>query len=429
MKRYDDKRQALILGGGLSGLALARFLGPRGAVVEAEETPGGLCRSFSKDGFVYDIGGHILFSKDRPLLRTIVGWLGKNVRRGRRRNEISYGGRFIKYPFENGLSGLPPEEIYDCLIGYLRRTGGEARDLEEWFVNRFGTGIAEKYLLPYNRKIWKRDLKDLSTLWVERVPDPTLEEIVQSAMGIETEGYVHQLDFFYPRRGGIEGLIAALRRKVPNLATGFRAERIVRRGGVWEVSSGTRTVSAEMLVSTIPPQSLLAALDCVPDLVREASRRLQYNSLILAMFGAKHEGLTGRTAIYIPDPKVLPHRVCFMSSFSLLNAPPGRSHALAEIAVPPASPLLREDPDGIAERVFGGIKGICDLSDRDIVCSEVRIVPHAYVVYDRDYARNTRIVYGYLNSRGIKTLGRFGSFRYLNMDACVRDARALAGRL
>jgi protoporphyrinogen oxidase len=426
MKKTQDRKDVLILGGGLSGLSLACFLGGNGTVLEAEARPGGLCRSFRKDGFVYDIGGHILFSKDRRLLRLIVGWLQKNVRRGRRRNEIRYGGRFIKYPFENGLAGLPPEEIYECLIGYLDRTGGPARNLQEWFVGRFGRGIADKYLLPYNRKIWKRDLRNLSTLWVERVPDPSREEIVKSAVGVETEGYLHQLDFYYPRRGGIEALIAALRRKVPKLLTGFRAAKIVRRGGDWEVSDGSRSVSADTLVSTIPPRDLLAALEGVPPRVTAAARRLQYNSVILVMLGVKHEGLSGRTAVYIPDPKILPHRVCFMKSFSPLNAPAGRSHALAEIAVPPSSPLLREDLDGIAERVFHGIKDICGISERDLVCTEVRVVPYAYVVYDRDYARNTKIVYGYLSSRGIRSLGRFGSFQYLNMDACVAHARALA---
>ena len=52
-----------ILGGGISGLTLQRFLEHPSEVLEKAPVPGGLCRTFWKDGFGFDIGGHILFSK------------------------------------------------------------------------------------------------------------------------------------------------------------------------------------------------------------------------------------------------------------------------------------------------------------------------------------------------------------------------------
>jgi len=49
-----------ILGGGLSGLTLARLLYEKGedvVVLEAEPAIGGLCRSKSEQGFAFDCGG------------------------------------------------------------------------------------------------------------------------------------------------------------------------------------------------------------------------------------------------------------------------------------------------------------------------------------------------------------------------------------
>ncbi len=61
-----------ILGGGLSGLTLARLLHENGReiiVLEAEPDYGGLCRSKTKKGFTFDIGGsHIIFSRDAEVL-------------------------------------------------------------------------------------------------------------------------------------------------------------------------------------------------------------------------------------------------------------------------------------------------------------------------------------------------------------------------
>src|SRR5262245_58857039 len=106
-----------ILGGGVSGLSLACFLERSAEVLEAEERPGGLARTFGQDGFLSDIGGHIMFSKDREVLDRMVATLGDNVERRRRNNQILYQGRYVKYPFENGLSALPREVAYECLIG------------------------------------------------------------------------------------------------------------------------------------------------------------------------------------------------------------------------------------------------------------------------------------------------------------------------
>ena len=98
-----------VLGGGLAGAALAHFLQEKGHdvdVLEKEVECGGLCRSFSKNGFSFDLGGHIIFSKDKEILDLMVNILGDNVEKHYRNNKIWYKGRYVKYPFENGLSVL-----------------------------------------------------------------------------------------------------------------------------------------------------------------------------------------------------------------------------------------------------------------------------------------------------------------------------------
>jgi len=422
-------KETIILGGGLAGLSAAYYLGGDILVLEGEERPGGLCRSFSRDGFTYDIGGHILFSKDRDLLDEIIGWLGDNIAKKRRNNQILYRDRYVKYPFENGLAALERQDIYECLISFLNRPDLIPVNLEEWCYARFGKGIAEKYLIPYNRKIWKRDLKELSLLWVDRIPDPSREDIVKSALGIETEGYTHQLNFYYPRRGGIQALIESLSNKLPEVRTGFQIKRIIRKSQGWEISDGEISIEGERIISTIPIFDLINSLENVPGDVRSALEGLQYNSVIVVMIGVNHEGLTGRTALYIPDPDILAHRVCYLKEFSSGNAPEGKSHLIAEITVPPGDPLFRIADSKLVERVADELRGICGFTPDDIVASEVKRMEYGYVVYDLEYEKNTKIIYDYLDSLGIYYAGRFGSFKYINMDATVKMAKDLVDRL
>src|ERR1700733_14876038 len=108
-----------ILGGGIAGLSLSYFLGENSEILEKSEECGGLCRSFEKDGFTYDLGGHIIFSKDQEILDFELNLLKDKVNRLYRKNSVWFKKRFVKYPFENGLAALDKEDIYDCLYHYL----------------------------------------------------------------------------------------------------------------------------------------------------------------------------------------------------------------------------------------------------------------------------------------------------------------------
>jgi protoporphyrinogen oxidase len=420
-----DKEEIVVLGAGLAGLSVAKYLNGNCTVLEADSIAGGLCRSFEKDGFAYDIGGHILFSKNKSVLSEMISWLGENIHQQRRANFVWYKDRVVKYPFENGLHLLDKEEIFECLTTFLNREKKEATNLEEWCKFRFGDGIADKYLIPYNKKIWKRNLREMSLHWVDRIPSPPTEDIIKSAIGIETEGYTHQLNFYYPERGGIQSLTDSLAQKVADLKLNFRVNKVRKNKDEWEISDGEKTVYANKLISTIPVFDLINSLENVPEKVTQTLAKLQYNSLILVMIGVKHEGLAKRTAFYVPDPNILPHRICFMKYFSQFNAPENYSHLVAEITVPSNDLLLKKDDDFLIKKVVDGVKNICGFKESEVICTDVKRIKYSYVVYDSDYLKNTKVIYDYLNSLGIYYTGRFASFAYINMDKCVEMSKEL----
>src|SRR5262245_4548304 len=107
----------IILGGGIAGLSLAHFLNRKSLILEKETQVGGLSRSFDFGGIAYDIGPHIIFSKNKEVLdlhTTLV-----ETSQIRRSNKIFHMGRFVKYPFENGLGALSDEDRDYCLHEFL----------------------------------------------------------------------------------------------------------------------------------------------------------------------------------------------------------------------------------------------------------------------------------------------------------------------
>jgi protoporphyrinogen oxidase len=424
----------LILGGGLTGIALARLLhesGEKVQVLEAEETTGGLCRSRKEAGFTFDTGGsHIIFSRDLEVLRFMHSVLGENIEKRDRNTKILYKGRLVHYPFENGLYQLPKEDLFFCINEFIKNLimaeKGELpppSNFRDWIYHTFGKGIAELYMVPYNEKIWNYPAEKMSLHWVEdRVPRPPVEDVIKSAVGIETEGYVHQAVFSYPLEGGIQALIRALESGLEDLITcGFRVKEIVHQDGIWKVSDGSRVVTADRLISCIPLQELFAALDDVPEHVRSAVASLRYNSIRCVFVGVKGE-VPPVSWLYVPDRETgLENRISFPSNYSSRVAPEGYGAILAEITYNEGDAVSKMSDEEIIRHVIGSLGRMGFASPADVVYSGTERHRYAYVVYDLDYLENISTIKEYCSHRQISLVGRFSQFEYLNMDGCIRS--------
>jgi protoporphyrinogen oxidase len=425
------KHKIGILGGGLTGLILAYHLKDKAEVLEKEEECGGLCRSLKQDGFTFDYGGaHIIFSRDQAPVDFMRRILDSNCRQGRRENKIFYKGNFIKYPFENGLYDLPPEERFECLYHYLTKGNGKPKDFKEWVYKTFGKGIAEKYLIPYNEKIWKTKAEDLSLEWAGgRVPEPPLEDVIKSAVGVPTEGYAHQVNFYYPKKEGIQALISGLERKIPYVVRDFEVKKVIKENGSWLVSDDKNTKRYDRIISTIPLFDLVTALPGVPQKVNHALNSLRYNSLITVMLGIDDKKMPDYTAVYFPDKEVLFHRLGFPKVFSPFNVPSEKSSIVAEITALENSILWKIRDKEIEKRVIDDLDKLGIIKRKKICYSRVKRTKYAYVIYDKNYYRNITIVKDYLKKKGIILCGRFAEFEYLNMDACVERGKSLARKI
>jgi protoporphyrinogen oxidase len=419
-----------ILGGGITGLTIQRYLRHDSEVLEADRRPGGLCQTIFKDGFGYDIGGHILFSKSEQINHLVEELLGENCGHAKRANRIYFKDRFVKYPFENGLGVLDKEDIYNCLIGYLKRDGyPEPTNLREWCYRRFGKGLAETYLIPYNEKIWNLATDQMSLEWVDRIPSPPLEDIVKSALGYETEGYLHQLYFKYPKKGGVEALVDAARKPDGTVACGFRVESIRRRGKGWSVNGSGGKRDYDRIVVAFPIHDAIQCFERVPDQVENAIASLRYNTINIVFIAVSDESLMESSAVYIPDPDVVAHRLCYMGFFSKELVKPGTSSLIAEITTNPGDGVHEMSDAAMTERVVEDLHREGLLDKRKVIVTDVTRRKYGYPVYDLNYYKNMKIINDYFTSIDIDLCGRFAQFEYINSDECMRRAIALADRL
>jgi len=430
-----------ILGAGVSGLALARTLIERGfdpsnlVLFEAGPVVGGLCRSKTVDGFTYDVtGGHILFSKNGEVMqwmKDVAGGDDAFVQRDRE-TKIRFEDRWVHYPFENGIGDLPPQANFECLKGYVEEwnrrqmTGSKAPgDFKAWVQWRFGEGIARHFMDPYNEKIWKRPLEDITSGWVAgRVPDAPIEDVLRAAIGIRTEGYTHQSMFYYPKQGGFQAITDGMGSTLAaQTRLNTRVQSVKRHGEGWRVDGE----DFDCLVSTIPLNELPGVVEDVPNDVAAAMRGLAFNNItcfLLALDRPQHPNLSW---VYLPHHSQGPaNRITYMSNYSPGNAPEGKTSFLCEVTTDgrapfPGAELEREVVDGMAH---AGL-----LKRDEVLFTDRTDTRYAYIVYDHELdARRARSL-EWCEQAGIHALGRFGHYDYHNSDQCVISARALADRL
>ncbi len=427
--------EKLILGGGASGLSTAVLL-PNSNIVEAGPKIGGLSNSKSIDGFTFDQGPHIMFSRDKEILRIMVDSLAGNVHTCRRNNVVMIDRTLLRYPIENDLSSLPEDIRIKAIEDFLRlrihASLAEPKNLEEWFFQNFGDTLTQIYFKPYNEKVWNIRFSDLSMTWADRIPIPPWEDVLKGAMGIRTEGYTHQLYYNYPKKGGYEALMKAWAQLISSdrIRTNCEIQSIERTsshqfhinaGGNYEYFNG-------QIISTIPLKKLINIFLDTPNWVRESVDSLPVNSLITINLGFEKKDVNQFTAVYIPDSDFLVNRISYPGVFSPENLPSENYFLLqAEITVEEYSAVWFMTDSELIDHVMDGLvqRKLLDKLDLPIF-KYVERIKDAYVVYPKNFEKPRQKVIDYFKTQDIFLNGRFGSHSYLNVDGILIQSIELA---
>lgn len=422
----------LIVGAGPTGLATAYGLQGDTVIVERGDDVGGLCRSLHRDGGVFDIGGHSFHTPHPEVVELLERLMGSPLYRQRRDARIYTHGQLIRYPFQKFYQDIHDAELVRrCEEGLGDRVGDAhlAADYEEFILRQFGQGIADAFMLPYNRKLWARDLKQISTEWTsQRVAAPRgdVDRFLTSGGGGERKPLESDSWVGYPSQGGFEEMYRAFVPHVPEVQ--LRSEIVhIDPAARTAVTADDRTFRWNTLVSTIPLPELVGIINGVPRAVVDAAGRLEYISLRVQLLLTAAPLETEIQRIYVSDPEIPPHKIAINHNSSDWLRQRPRHAIMAEVAYSEFKPV---DFDQIAPRT---IEALCDAgvlrSPSDIIWQDQLDVKYGYPVYTHARLELIAQVRDWLRQHDIHTIGRFGAWEYINSDACIVGGLRLASEL
>jgi protoporphyrinogen oxidase len=432
-----------ILGGGISAVSLAFFLQSNKKVkkiyiLEKEKNFGGLLRSYKIKKIFYDVGPHVIFSKHKKILNLMVQLLKENKVKVKRSNKIIFKKSFfIKYPFENELFKLPEKDKNLCLNFFLKNSYKKIKkpkNMKEFFLKLFGKGIFDLYLGPYNNKIWKMDTRLLDTQMVDRIPQPPTQDIINSAKGINTEGYKHQLYFFYPKKGGIESLFKAfvnkLDKKKVSLIKSCKLTSINKlNNNSYEIFFNKTKINSNKIISTIPLNTLYRLFKDKKNL-KNYSKKLQYNSIIIAIFNIKGNIGGKNFALMVPDKEIIFHRISRLDFLGKNYSISGTTTLEVEITYRKGDNISQMKDNEIYALIIDGLKKLNFIKNKkDILFNNLNKFKYAYVIYNLNHRKNVdKLIYEY-SKLGIYLTGRWGSWEYLNSDQVIYQSKNLSHKI
>ena len=427
----------VIIGAGPTGLAAGYRLRELGhtnfVMLEAREKVGGLASSeTSPNGFVYDIGGHVLFSHYEYFDTLFDKLLGDEYQLLLRDSWVWMCDRFLPYPFQNNIKYLPREVVLECLMGLIEAQRepldlARFRNFEELIYGVFGKGIAKYFMMPYNFKVWAHPPAMMNKEWIgERVSVVDIARVLGNVvLDRDDAGWGPNSTFKYPRHGGTGGLFARmqpyvqdnLRLESPVAGVDIEAKEVLLRDGSRE--------RYDMLLSTMPLDLLVQSMSSgeVPPVVREQAARLRHSGSHIVGVGLEQPAPSKKCWMYFPEGSSPFYRVTYLSNYSPEVVPDAsRNYSLlAEIS---HSEFKPDDRDTVIERTVQGMVNTQLLKDAD----RADIVDTFLI--ERDYTYPTpslerdpalAVLHPWLESRDIYSRGRFGAWRYEvgNMDHSV----------
>ncbi|KAI9827131.1 MAG: hypothetical protein M1819_007022 [Sarea resinae] len=453
MSKPDISVDVLVIGAGPTGLGAAKRLnqidGPSWMIVDANETPGGLASTdITDEGFLFDVGGHVIFSHYKYFDDCIDEALPKDEDwyTHQRISYVRCQELWVPYPFQNNISMLPKEEQVKCMDGMIdsaleaRVASTKPQNFDEWIVRMMGTGIADLFMRPYNYKVWAVPTTKMQCQWLgERVAAPDLKNVTKNVILQRTAGnWGPNATFRFPAHGGTGGIWIAVAKTLPKENTRFG-----EHGAVTKVDADNKrvtlkdgtTVGYEKLVSTMAVDSLVEKMGS-KELV-DLTKGLFYSTthvIGVGIRGERPERIGDKCWLYFPEDDCPFYRATIFSNYSPNNQPK-KSKKLPTLQLANGSKPSSSDPkEGpywsimleVSESSMKPVDNanllketIQGLVNTDMLKSTDEIVSTYHRRFDHGYPTPTLEREGVLKQllpklqdKDILSRGRFGSWRY-----------------
>jgi len=313
----------IILGAGPAGLTFANKLKQSGEtdfiVLEREAEAGGLCRSQDVDGSAFDIGGGHFLDVRRPKVNEFLFKFMPEEEWDlyTRDSRIVVGENEVNHPIEANIWQMKIEDQVEYLKSIAVAGCNLGTDMPQEFVDwiywKLGSKVAEDYMIPYNQKMFSKELNQLGTYWLEKLPNVSFEETLLSCLNKKAYGIQPgHAQFYYPKKYGYGELWLRMAKAIEgNIEYNKSVKKIDFNTTTVTTADGTE-YKGDVIITTIPWMEFSEIIG-MPEDIKESIKELKFSSIQTEYHSENLD--TEAQWIYYPNPELSYHRILVRHNF------------------------------------------------------------------------------------------------------------------
>lgn len=395
-------KKVLVLGAGISGCSTAWLLKRLGAdvtILEKEGQCGGIGKTYMLNGSRYEFGPHVFHAKEKHTIAFYEKYGVRPIEYFAKMSADDSLEKLIDFPYSVDTIFQLPRDIGKLVVKELFESERKVIDysnLETYLQSVLGKTLYENFNLGYSKKFWGKDPKDIpangAANWISlRTNDKRLF--------LDWQGYP---------KGDYNEFMEWVKKDIPIIKANVKG---LKKDGskIVGIKTDNEIFTSDLYISTIPLKS------CFPEMEDE----LTYIGNILVAMKLKDgpilpEGVGG---VYFPN-KYGFKRLCEYPAMTDPLYPNLKNGTLIgfEYNVFPWDQNQKNKNDYLEETK----KACMELCGQEPINTRFHYHRDIYPLRDSEqlekYSKITEEVSNYTN---FFLTGRFGKFRYVNMNDCI----------
>ena len=411
------KVDKLIIGGGITGLSTAAFLGKDSdyLVLEGTGELGGYCKTTKRNGFVWDYSGHFFHFRNDEIKQYMMSEMACEVVTVKKITDINYKGNVIDFPFQYNIHQLPKEDFLECLRDMYYLGNVDNKNFKSFVNSTSGKAIAEKFLIPYNEKLYAVDLNKLDADAMGRFfPKPIKFDELMEKITVPNDYESYNGTFIYPVDGSFEFIKSILKRVEENkIWLNSKANKIDPDRKIVYTDKGE--VHYNTLISTMPFNKIL------PMVSDDSISELSSNKVAVFNLGFD-KGTDIKTHWrYFPGNEIF-YRIGFYNNILGTN----KLSLYVEVGAKSNEVL---DEKVLLNKILKDLNKAGIITDHNLVDYQFIVMDPAYVHITKESEKIYKIFCNDFNKKGIYSIGRYGSWTYCSIEDNIIQAKELINKI
>jgi protoporphyrinogen oxidase len=405
----------IIIGAGISGLSFACFSNENYLILEADTEIGGYCKTIKQDDFTWDYSGHFFHFQNKWLEEYICKNIDPtSILKCEKHTQIKYKERYVDFPFQKNIHQLEQSEFVDCLYDLFSAPKTDIATFKQMLYAKFGKSIAEKFLIPYNEKLYACDLNTLDVDAMGRFfPYADKEDIVLNFKNANNVSY--NTYFTYSRGGAIE-YVNSLYERIDKEKLSLNEKVISIDVAQKMLKTNKRELTYDNIISTISFPQLLNLCRFPYD-----KSIYSWNKVLVFNLGFDKKGVDKvNNWVYFPDKEICFYRIGYYDNIFSDN----RMSLYVEVGFDKGVKDI--DVEHYRQKMLNDLKKVGVITDQQLVSWHHILMDPAYVHITKDSIDDVKKQKEILATKNIYSIGRYGSWQYCSIEDNMIEASNLA---